>query len=76
MFFFSAVLVYTWAKRFTGKEVFAFYKDRPRPKQFIRPNSSEKRLKRSLRASVADARVNSNSLAQENRAKLLEGVAG
>lgn len=76
MFFFSAVLVYTWAKRFTGKEVFALYKDRPRPKQFIRPNRSEKRLKRSLRASVADARVNLNSSAQENRAKLLEGVAG
>ena len=52
------------------------YKDRPKPKPFNRSESSDKRLKRSLRAKVADARVNLYSSDQKTRAKLLEGVAG
>jgi len=52
------------------------YKDRPRPKRFVRPSSVEKRVNRSLRATVVDARVDFNSSDQKKRAKLLEGVTG
>ncbi len=74
--FYSIVLAYTWLGRLTGRKVFMLYKDRPKPKPFNRSESSDKRLKRSLRAKVADARVNLYSSDQKTRAKLLEGVAG
>jgi len=74
--FYSAVLAYSWIGRLTGRKVFMLYKDRPKPERFNRSESSDKRLKRSLRAKVVDARTNRYSSDQKNRAKLLEGVAG